>query len=67
MIHDEFSQLTSLISWAFSQQDQKIKIIATINGSVTVNNMKVTLTLWTINYVDCALSSCKKNHANCAK
>ena len=31
----EFSQLRSLLSWAFSQQDKKIKINGIINGSVT--------------------------------
>ena len=31
----EFSQLNYLLSWAFSRQDKKIKIIGVINGSVT--------------------------------
>ena len=31
----EFSQLNSLLSWAFSRQDKKMKIIGIINGCVT--------------------------------
>ena len=31
----EFSRLNSLLSWAFSRQDKKIKINGIINGSVT--------------------------------
>ena len=40
MIHDsqqgfEFSQLDTLLSWAFSQQDKKIEINGITNRSVT--------------------------------
>ena len=54
MIYDsqwgiEISQLNSLLSWGFSRQDKKI--ITVISGSVTFN-VKVFLTLWTLNYVD---------------
>ena len=31
----KFSQVNSLLSWAFSRQDKKMKIIGIINGSVT--------------------------------
>ena len=30
----EISQLNSLLSWAFARQDEKIKIIGMINGSM---------------------------------
>ena len=32
----EFSQLNSLLSWAFSWQDKKINITGIINGSMTL-------------------------------
>ena len=42
----KISQPDSLLSWAFSRQEKKIKII------------EVILTLWTLKYVDCFSFSC---------
>ena len=50
--HDfEFSWLNSLLSWALSQQDKKsLKLSMDLWH---LNNMKVILTRWTLNYVEC--------------
>ena len=47
----EVSLLHFLLLWAFSWQDKEVKIIGIINGSVTLNTMKVILTIsthWTM-------------------
>ena len=54
----EFSRLNCLLSLAVSRQDKNIKINGIISGSVTFNNMKVILTLRTLNYVDFVPFSC---------
>ena len=49
----KFWWLNTLLSWALSRQDKKIKIGGIINGSVTFKYYEVALTLWTLNYFDC--------------
>ena len=51
----EFSQLNSLLSWAFWQQDKKIKSLELSKDLWHLNNMKVILALWTMN---CVCFSC---------
>ena len=54
VIHKEvlnFHDWIFLLSWAFSQQDKKMKIIEIINGHLI--NIKIILTIWTLKYVDC--------------
>ena len=48
----EFSQLNSLLSWFLSQQDKKIKLMGLSMDLGHLNNMKIILTLWTLNSGD---------------
>ena len=53
----EFSWLNSLLTWALSQQDKKMKITGIIKESMTFK-WKVILTLWTLNCIDYVPFSC---------